>query len=129
MLAVAGMRVRRFLGLAAALTATVLAPAAVVAAKGVHAVTFSENPEKLGYPSIHSEHWDPFWQACSEENTVVCLHIGSSSQVVITSIDAPVDTLITLQPINIVQAAADLVWLDDDLRTAATWIDGERVYP
>ena len=26
-------------------------------------------------------------------------------------------------------AAADLVWLDDDLRTAATWINGERVYP
>jgi N-acetylglucosamine-6-phosphate deacetylase len=26
-------------------------------------------------------------------------------------------------------AAADLVWLDDDLRTAATWIEGERVYP
>jgi N-acetylglucosamine-6-phosphate deacetylase len=26
-------------------------------------------------------------------------------------------------------AAADLVWLDDGLRAAATWIDGERVYP
>jgi N-acetylglucosamine-6-phosphate deacetylase len=26
-------------------------------------------------------------------------------------------------------AAADLVWLDDDLRAAATWIEGERVYP
>ncbi len=26
-------------------------------------------------------------------------------------------------------AAADLVWLDDDLRTAGTWVDGERVYP
>jgi N-acetylglucosamine-6-phosphate deacetylase len=26
-------------------------------------------------------------------------------------------------------AAADLVWLDDDLQAAATWIDGERVYP
>ena len=81
-----------------------------VAKKGCHAVTFSENPEKLGYPSIHNEHWDPFWKACSEENTIVCLHIGSSSQVVVTSIEAPVDTLITLQPINIVQAAADLVW-------------------
>ncbi len=81
-----------------------------MAQKGCHAVTFSENPEKLGYPSIHNDHWDPFWRACSDENTVVCLHIGSSSQVVITSIDAPVDTLITLQPINIVQAAADLVW-------------------
>ena len=78
--------------------------------KGCHAVTFSENPEKLGYPSIHNEHWDPFWKACSDENMIVCLHIGSSSQVVVTSIEAPVDTLITLQPINIVQAAADLVW-------------------
>jgi N-acetylglucosamine-6-phosphate deacetylase len=26
-------------------------------------------------------------------------------------------------------AAADLVWLDDELRTAATWIEGEKVYP
>ena len=81
-----------------------------MARKGCHAVTFSENPEKLGYPSIHNEHWDPFWKACSDENTVVCLHIGSSSQVVVTSIEAPIDTLITLQPINIVQAAADLLW-------------------
>ncbi len=81
-----------------------------VSRKGGHAVTFSENPEKLGYPSIHNEHWDPFWKACSDENMIVCLHIGSSSQVVVTSIEAPVDTLITLQPINIVQAAADLVW-------------------
>ncbi|ADP81316.1 amidohydrolase family protein [Pseudofrankia inefficax] len=81
-----------------------------MAAKGCHAVSFSENPEKLGLPSLHNDHWDPFWQACSETNTVVCLHIGSSSQVVVTSIEAPVDTMITLQPMNIVQAAADLVW-------------------
>jgi predicted TIM-barrel fold metal-dependent hydrolase len=81
-----------------------------VAAKGCHAVTFSENPEKLGHPSIHNEHWDPFWRACSDTNTVVCLHIGSSSQVVITSLEAPVDVMMTLQPMNIVQAAADLIW-------------------
>lgn len=81
-----------------------------VAAKGCHAVSFSENPEKLGYPSFHNEHWDPFWRACADSNTVVCLHIGSSSQVVVTSIEAPIDTLITLQPMNIVQAAADLLW-------------------
>jgi predicted TIM-barrel fold metal-dependent hydrolase len=80
------------------------------AAKGAHAVTFSENPSKLGWPSIHSDHWDPFWAACSDENVVVCMHIGSSSQLVITSPDAPIDCLITLTPMNIVQAAADLVW-------------------
>ncbi len=77
---------------------------------GAHAVTFSENPAKLGWPSLHSDHWDPFWQACSDEGVVVCLHIGSSSSLVITAEDAPIDVLITLTPINIVQAAADLVW-------------------
>jgi predicted TIM-barrel fold metal-dependent hydrolase len=80
------------------------------AAKGAHAVTFSENPAKLGWPSLHSDSWDPFWTACSDENVVVCMHIGSSSQLVITAADAPIDVLITLTPINIVQAAADLVW-------------------
>jgi len=81
-----------------------------MADKGCHAVTFSENPSKLKMPSYHTDHWDPFLAACEETGTVVCLHIGSSSETVITSIDAPIDTLITLQPMNIVQCAADLVW-------------------
>src|SRR3954471_21052035 len=77
-----------------------------VSAKGCHAVSFSENPEKLRLPSLHSDAWDPFWRACADENVIVCLHIGSSSQLVITASDAPIDVLITLQPVNIVQAAA-----------------------
>ena len=81
-----------------------------VAAKGCRAVTFSENPEKLGWPSYHNEHWDPFWKAVSDEGTIVCLHIGSSSQITITSIEAPINVMISLQPMNIVQAAADILW-------------------
>ncbi len=81
-----------------------------VAAKGCHAVTFSENPEKLGWPSFHNDHWDPFWEAVSETGTVVCLHIGSSSELTITSIEAPINVMISLQPLNIVQAAADILW-------------------
>jgi predicted TIM-barrel fold metal-dependent hydrolase len=81
-----------------------------VATKGCHSFTFSENPEKIGLPSLHNDHWDPFWSACADEDTVVCLHIGSSSQVVVTSVEAPIDVMITLQPMNIVQAAADLLW-------------------
>ena len=45
-------------------------------------MTFSENPSKLGWPSLHSDHWDPFWKACSDEGVVACMHIGSSSQMV-----------------------------------------------
>jgi predicted TIM-barrel fold metal-dependent hydrolase len=81
-----------------------------MAAKGCHAVSFSENPAKLRLPSFHDDHWDPFWAACEDESTIVCLHIGSSSQLVITADDAPIDVLISLQPVNIVQAAADLLW-------------------
>ncbi|MFV0316805.1 MAG: amidohydrolase family protein [Microthrixaceae bacterium] len=81
-----------------------------MADKGCFAVTFSENPEKLHQPSWHSDHWDPFLAACDETGTVICLHIGSSSSTVITAMDAPIDTMITLQPMNIVQCAADLIW-------------------
>jgi len=78
--------------------------------KGAHSISFSENPSKLGWPSLHSDHWDPFWSACSDNRVVVNMHIGSSSQLVVTAADAPIDVLMTLTPINIVQAAADLIW-------------------
>ena len=81
-----------------------------VAKKGCHAITFPENPVPLGLPSLHTEHWDPFWKACTDEGTIVNMHIGSSSKLVITAMDAPVDVMITLQPMNIVQAAADLLF-------------------
>jgi predicted TIM-barrel fold metal-dependent hydrolase len=80
------------------------------AAKGCHSVTFTENPATLGYPSFHSDYWDPFWQAVVDEGTVVSIHLGSSGQLTVTAPDAPVDVTITLQPMNICQAAADLVW-------------------
>ena len=34
-----------------------------LAEKGVHSLTFTENPYTLGYPSFHSDHWDPLWRA------------------------------------------------------------------
>ncbi len=30
-----------------------------VAKKGVHALTFTENPAAMGYPSFHNEYWNP----------------------------------------------------------------------
>jgi predicted TIM-barrel fold metal-dependent hydrolase len=80
------------------------------AAKGCHAVTFSENPEKLGLPSLHSDHWDPFWAACCDEGTIVTMHIGSSSQLIVTAADAPVDVMITLTPLNLCLASGDMIW-------------------
>jgi predicted TIM-barrel fold metal-dependent hydrolase len=81
-----------------------------VARKGCHVVSFSENPEKIGHPSLHAEHWDPLWTACAEEGTLVAIHIGSAAGMTFTSMDAPVDVMITVQPMNIFGCAADLLW-------------------
>jgi predicted TIM-barrel fold metal-dependent hydrolase len=81
-----------------------------LADKGVHSLTFTENPATLGYPSFHSDHWDPLWQALVDTDTVLSIHLGSSGQLVVTAPDAPVDVMITLQPMNICTAAADLLW-------------------
>jgi predicted TIM-barrel fold metal-dependent hydrolase len=81
-----------------------------VAAKGCHSLTFTENPATLGYPSFHDGYWDPLWRAVCDENVVVSIHLGSSGQLSVTAPNAPVDVMITLQPMNICQAAADLLW-------------------
>ena len=81
-----------------------------VAKRGCHAVSFSENPEKLGLPSLQQAHWDPFWSACADEGTIVCLHFGSGRGMVAPTMDAPMDAVITLMPIAMVDCAADLLW-------------------
>ena len=81
-----------------------------VAKKGCHSLTFTENPATLGLPSFHDAHWDPLWRALVEEGTILNIHLGSSGQLAVTAPDAPIDVMITLQPMNICQAAADLVW-------------------
>jgi predicted TIM-barrel fold metal-dependent hydrolase len=81
-----------------------------LAKKGVHSLTFTENPATLGYPSFHSDYWDPLWKALSDEQVVLSIHLGSSGKLAVTAPDAPVDVMITLQPMNICMAAADLLW-------------------
>jgi predicted TIM-barrel fold metal-dependent hydrolase len=81
-----------------------------VAEKGCHAVTFSMNPYALGYESLHSAFWDPFWRACEETETIVCMHIGSDSKAGQTSPDAPMNVRMTCSGINIYPTAADLIW-------------------
>ncbi len=80
------------------------------AKRGVHSLTFSENPSAMGYPSFHDDYWTPLWEALVDTDTVLNVHIGSSGRLAITAPDAPMDVMITLQPMNIVQAAADLLW-------------------
>jgi predicted TIM-barrel fold metal-dependent hydrolase len=80
------------------------------AARGVHAVCFSEIPPHLGLPSIHSGYWDPLFAACAETQTVVCMHIGSSSRMPATSPDAPVAVAATLSFGNSMASLTDFLF-------------------
>jgi predicted TIM-barrel fold metal-dependent hydrolase len=81
-----------------------------VAEKGCHSLTFTENPHTLGYPSFHNEFWNPLWEALVDTSTVLSIHLGSSGKLAIPAPDSPPDVMITLQPMNICSAAADLLW-------------------
>ena len=80
------------------------------AARGCHAVCFSEIPVHLGLPSIHSGYWDPFFTACQETDTVVCMHIGSSSKMPATSSDAPAAVAASLSFNNAMASLVDFLF-------------------
>jgi predicted TIM-barrel fold metal-dependent hydrolase len=59
------------------------------AALGGKSIAFSENPTKLGLPSIHTDYWEPVFAAAAETGYVVSMHVGSSSNLIRTSEDMP----------------------------------------
>jgi predicted TIM-barrel fold metal-dependent hydrolase len=81
-----------------------------LAEKGCRAISFTENPVPLGLPSLHQDHWDPFWAAVEDEQAVVCMHIASSSQIAMTSPDAPFGVNHCYGPTRTMGAACDLLF-------------------
>jgi predicted TIM-barrel fold metal-dependent hydrolase len=82
------------------------------AARGVRAVAFCEIPAYLGLPSVHDadRYWDPFFAACAETDTVVCMHIGSSSRMPTTSDDAPPSVGASLSFNNAIASLTDYLF-------------------
>lgn len=96
-----------------------------LASKGCHAVNFSENPAALGMPSIHSRYWDPFFAACSEVGTIVCMHLGSSSRQLDLSPDAPPMVGVAISPSRTISTLIEFLFSDiwrrfPDLRVSLT---------
>jgi predicted TIM-barrel fold metal-dependent hydrolase len=47
--------------------------------KGCHAVSFMGTP--YPFPSLYTDHWDPFFNECSELDVKVCMHLGAGASV------------------------------------------------
>ena len=78
--------------------------------KGSYAIAFTENPAKLGLPSLYCGEWDVLWTACEETATTVSMHIGSSSSMPTTSDDAPLATSMSLYAQNAQGSLCDWVF-------------------
>ena len=89
------------------------------AARGFKAVSFPEFPAQLQLPSIFSGRWDPFFAACEETGTVVCLHTGASGWAPLPSPDPPFELLPTVFPVNALLAAGEWLWSGVPLRFPA----------
>jgi predicted TIM-barrel fold metal-dependent hydrolase len=87
------------------------------AARGVTTFAFSENPTKLGLPSIHDANgfWDPVMAAASELEMVISMHVGSSSNVPKISDESPFMANLAWGAIR--TAGAMLDWLFSGLFT------------
>jgi predicted TIM-barrel fold metal-dependent hydrolase len=86
------------------------------AERGFRTVSFSENPEALGFASLYSGAWDPFFRACEETETVVSLHVGSSGVLHQPSADSPIFAVVALFPLNGVTALVDWIFAKIPIR-------------
>ena len=82
-----------------------------MAAKGVTAFAFSENPAPIGLPTIHDQgrYWDPVMSTANETGMVASMHVGSSSQVPQIAPDSPFMANLTWGAVR--TSGAMLSWL------------------
>ncbi|GAB3102296.1 amidohydrolase [Aestuariicella hydrocarbonica] len=83
-----------------------------VASMGCTSVTLTENPTKIGLPSIHNAYWEPMWKALSDHQITICLHIGSGNPQPHASLETPIEAWITTMPMSIAVGAADWLQLE-----------------
>lgn len=80
-----------------------------VAEKGSKCISFPDLPDKLGLPSLHSDHWDPLFSAFEETDLVLAQHFGSGGFPPPIASDAPFAVFITLMGTISMNALTD--WL------------------
>ncbi|TMK66168.1 MAG: amidohydrolase [Actinobacteria bacterium] len=81
-----------------------------VAAKGCRAISMPEMPHVQGLPTYQSDYWDPFFTAVSDEDFVVCLHIGQGLDAIDMGPDLSYDNFMVLSTQVSVLCVQDLLW-------------------
>ena len=81
-----------------------------VSAMGFRAISMPELPHLQGLPSYRSDYWDPFFRAVSDEDVVMCLHIGMGLDAINMGPDFSPDNYMVLATQVTVLCVQDLLW-------------------
>jgi predicted TIM-barrel fold metal-dependent hydrolase len=81
-----------------------------MAAQGARSISFPENFEPLGLPSIHTSFWDPVFSVCQDADLPLSVHFGTSGRAPFKSSDAPLPVEIALMGTNSMSAVAEFVF-------------------
>jgi predicted TIM-barrel fold metal-dependent hydrolase len=82
--------------------------------KGARAISFSEDPYRQGFPSLHDTtgFWDPVFGLAEETQMPLCMHMGGSSEILAHREDRPWFTKHAMCYMNSELSLAD--WLTSD---------------
>mgnify|MGYP002624247597 CR=1 FL=1 len=81
-----------------------------VARKGCTAITFSEDPMDLGFPSHHTGEWDEFFAACCDEGVTLAIHIAADAQGLPGHDANPLDARLTIPTWAAIPTLANWLW-------------------
>jgi predicted TIM-barrel fold metal-dependent hydrolase len=81
-----------------------------VAKLGSKGICFPENTTKFGLPSIHTDHWNPVWEAIIRHDLVMLTHIGTGGGFRFPSLDSPMDICGATMNITLADFMADLLY-------------------
>ncbi len=88
----------------------IVAEIARIAKKGCHAITLPDTPYGSELPGYHDQdYWDPVFEACCDNDVVICQHIGGAFGILQRPADAGIDQLIILAPQLSAVCATDLM--------------------
>lgn len=79
------------------------------AAKGARCISFTEAPHRLGFPSFHTDHWDPLFAAAQDAEMPLCMHFGSGGAPTVAE-DANFAVAIALFGMNSQFTTVDMVF-------------------
>ncbi|HEY3669609.1 MAG TPA: amidohydrolase family protein [Acidimicrobiia bacterium] len=81
-----------------------------LAANGCRAITVPQHIGTYGGPPWQDPHWDPLWAACSDEDSVVNIHIGTGGGAPVPSDMTNYLTFNAIVAIDTVRFASDLLF-------------------